>query len=102
MTAFRPGQSPPPVRTPTRTVEPDRLERGREVRVLPHAADASFADGDHRRVPADREVAPRLQRPVVGRVALLARDPEGHGDVVADPDATLDLDAVVVREPVGE
>src|SRR5438132_9636851 len=82
--------------------EAERLEGRIEVRVLLDANDPLVPDGDDGRVAADGEVAAGLERAVVGRVELLARDPERDGDLVADPDTALDLDPVALLESVGE
>src|SRR5262249_46962561 len=83
-------------------VETELVERSGEARVILDAGDASFADRDDAVVAADGEVPACLQGTIVGLVALDSRGPEGDGDLVADCDAPLELDAVSVCEALGE
>src|SRR5436190_19094724 len=80
----------------------ERGDGGAEAREVSDADDTPVADGRDGPVPADREVAPRLERPVVERVLLDADGPEPNQDVVAPADAFGELDAVSLSESLRE
>src|SRR5436190_1382209 len=80
----------------------ERGDGGAEAREVSDADDTPVADGRDGPVPADREVAPRLERPVVERVLLDADGTEPNQDVVAPADAFRELDAVSLSESLRE
>src|SRR5207248_8906969 len=73
-----------------------------DMRVVLDLDDAAVPDRDHARVAADRVVAARLERPVVGRVGLELGRAEVDDDLVAYAHAALERDARKVLEPLGE
>src|SRR3954471_12178687 len=77
-------------------VEPDRVERGLHRRKVLNARDQAIPDGRDAPVPADRVVAARLERAVVGRVLLDAGRAQLQQDLLALADAMLELDPVAV------
>ena len=81
-------------------VDAGRLEGGLEVRVVLHPDDAPVADRDDRGVALDAELPPRLERPRVVLVAGLLRGAEPDDDLVADADAALQLDPVLLAVPL--
>ena len=72
------------------------------MRVVLHPDNAAVADGHHRVVALDAELPSRLEGPGIVGVAALLRRAEPDDDLVADPDATLELDAVLLPVALGD
>ena len=72
------------------------------MRVLLDADDASVARVHDRRVAAEQVGAAALQRPLVGRVGLDAREAHADEHPVAEPDGAVDDDVVALVDALRE
>jgi hypothetical protein len=78
------------------------LHRGFEVRELLDTNDMAVVHVDDARPASEKVRAPTLQRTLVGRVDLDAREPNADDDAVGKTDRAVDDDVVRLGDPLGE
>src|SRR5436190_17423726 len=88
--------------TRLRILQPGRGECGGEVRILDDAGDTAVVHGHDRRIAADEERAAGLEWPLVARVELDSGEAHADDDVLADADAAVDGNLVLLGDPVAQ
>ena len=79
-----------------------RLERPLEMGELLDTNDATALHVDDSGPAAEEVRAPALQRTLVARIDLDAREPHAHDDTIREPERPIDGDVVALSHPLGE